>query len=96
MPIIDFQENLREMVEQARLLNARPIMLTTVVHMPVLDESDMRFDEIERIKRDVVLYNAALRLVAQEEGVLLGDVEAWIGNANREEMFVDPVHYSHS
>lgn len=51
-------------------------------------------NEPYRVARTVASYNEAMRRVASEHNVPLGDIDKWFGATSRDALFVDPIHFS--
>lgn len=52
--------------------------------------------EPQRISRDVDAYNNALKDIAVQENVMIGDVGNWFAGYKKDSLFVDPIHFSSS
>ena len=47
-----------------------------------------------RISSDVRIYNDALKRIASEYNIPVGDIDTWMNGHDRSSLFVDPIHFS--
>lgn len=92
VPKEDFETNMRTIIEKVREAGAKSVLMTTTVHMPEYFEGS---NEPERIAQGVREYNAIIRSIGEETGTPVADIDAVFARIDtREDLFVDPVHFS--
>ncbi len=88
----EFRNNLNKMIDEIRITGAVPVLLSTATHFKKSADPDINFQQglvTGRMKN----YSRILKEVAAEKKVSLAHPDLWL-TGNRDELFVDPVHFS--
>ncbi len=88
----EFRKNLTDIIEEVRVTGAVPVLLSTATHYKKHDDPEVTFQQnlvLGRMSR----YAQILREVAAEKKVSLAHPDMWL-TGERDELFVDPVHFS--
>jgi len=97
VPIDDFKENLRAIIDMVHAQGSSVILLTTTTNLqPFLssETNKTKKEELRRLINGIPEYNDAVFEIAKEKQVIAGDIDQWFGNENRSSFFVDPIHFS--
>lgn len=88
----EFRKNLAEIIDEVRVTGAIPVLLSTATHYKKNDDPEVAFQQnlvLGRMER----YSHILREIAAEKKISLAHPDMWL-TGNRDELFVDPVHFS--
>ncbi len=88
----EFRHNFATMIDEIRVTSAIPVILLTATHFKKSDDPEVTFQQDLVIGR-MENYTRILKELAAEKKVSLAHPDIWL-TGNRDELFVDPVHFS--
>ena len=88
----EFRKNLLDLIQDVKKSGSLPVLLLTATHFK--RHEDEKIDLIQNILiKRMNQFEQVMMEVARDEKVLLADPDVWL-KGPRDELFVDPVHFS--